>query len=228
MQRSNLMNAAILALGLVSACGGGGSSVAIDQVGAKFAQASCAKIFACCDAAERTATFMNFNPPPTTAAECEQTFGALLTLGFSSSQASVQAGRESYDGNAAGACIDTLTATACADLHGTPVPSTCDQMLTGKVASGGACAQSDECSGSAFCQGVTSGHVDGVCTTLPASGEACPDFQCAKGSYCNSSMMCAAPQADGQTCHGNDECQSTHCDMPSGMCVTPPATCDGM
>jgi hypothetical protein len=227
--RASILMKAILALGLISAAGcggGGGGSIALDQVGAKFSEASCAKIFSCCDMAERTTIFANFNPPPTTQAECQNSLGALLGLGISQSQASVQAGREAYDGSAAGSCIDALESTACTALDDTP--ASCDQMFTGKVAVGGACAENGECTGSAFCKGATNGNVDGMCTALPASGEACPDFHCAKGSYCKDGT-CAAPQADGQSCFGDDECQSGHCiaNGDAQQCGTEPAMCDG-
>ena len=216
---------------LVAACGGGSNgNVPLDQLGQKLAATTCTKIFQCCNAAEIMQQFKDVNPPITTEAQCEQYYGGLLSaLVVPDYQASVAAGRITYDGDAAGACLDAIGSLSCSQYTATsnsalPTSVTaCMQLTTPRVASGGACTQGYECTTN-NCVGATvmpgGMNQDGMCEDLPAAGQPC-DFNCQTGLYCGvpqggSSEVCIAQHADGASCQADDECTSGTCTGASG------------
>jgi hypothetical protein len=226
MRISSILNASLLGLLGVAACGGSSSSIPIDKVGAESVTAVCTKIFACCDASERMGFFGA--QTPATEADCEtSSFGQFLAASAEQQKAQVSAGKETYDGAAAGDCIDSINSTACTAFSPISFGSdACRKIYDGTAAAGAACASDDECKGDAFCKGFSQSAA-GMCVTLPKSGEACPDERCTSDSYCKDGT-CAAPQANGATCTSASECQSGNCDA-SGMCAAKPVsmTCDG-
>jgi Dickkopf N-terminal cysteine-rich region len=235
MRNSTTLNALIFALGLVSVsgCGGGDNDgtastpIPIAEIDAKFTHSVCAKVFSCCDMAERTKFFEAFNPVPTTVEECENQFGVLVKFAFDSWRSSVSAGRASYDENKAGQCIATVDNTACSDFDSSG-GEVCEAMFAGTVAAGQACAGDFECVQGNYCQGLGAPGSQGMCAALPGANEACPDGQCADGTYCKSGT-CAALEANGQGCEEPENCQSGYCDASASpaVCAEAPATCDG-
>lgn len=224
------MRALTASILLVAACGGGGGSVPLDQLGQKLAATTCTKIFQCCNATEIMQQFQNVNPPITTEAQCEQYVGGLFAaFVVPDYQASVAAGRITYDGDAAGACLDAIGGLSCSQYSATSnsaVPTTvtaCMQFITPEVASGSGCTQDYECTTN-NCVGATvmpgGMNQDGACQALPAAGQPC-DFSCASGLYCGlppggSSEVCIAQKADGASCQADDECTSGSCTGTSG------------
>jgi len=218
-------------------CGGGssGGSVSIDQLPAKYASAYCMKAVECCTMAELGGLNGGLGSPITDEASCESYYSGLFQAFFVNSiKASESAGRASYDGDAAGACIDAAASMSCADfaaaLAGTGTFAGCTNPITPLVDNGGACTQDYECT-SDYCMGATQ-SADGACAAKPGSGQTC-DFTCADGLYCDfTSGSCVAQKADGMTCSTDDECQHA-CNgadpqnQIDGTCGTA-MTCDGM
>jgi hypothetical protein len=78
----------------------------------------------------------SFNPPATVASE-------------------IAAGKITYDGSAAAACVAGITYSTCADYWNTggDYPAACDTALVGTVADGGACVVDFDCSNlQSFCE----------------------------------------------------------------------------
>jgi hypothetical protein len=218
------------ALGVASACGGGGGGgggdVTIDKAPSELAAAICGHVFQCCDEQERGFLSASLMTPIPDEASCTTAFTGKFGGGFTDVQASVTAGRVQYHADKAGACIDHIDAASCGGL-GFLDTDLCNQAFEGTVAAGGKCAIDEDCAGG-FCKGATDGNVDGTCVATPKTGEACPDQECADGSFCNNDGMCAALVANGGACTGNDECQSNHCDMTGGAGGTCAAAMDSM
>src|SRR5690349_13110994 len=111
------MRNAMMVVVLLAGCGGGGgSSVALSDLPAKDAHAYCAKAASCCTMAEFTAKFQGFNPPITDEASCESAFTALLQGLAASEQASISAGKITYNGSNAGCFIDALNSMSCTEF----------------------------------------------------------------------------------------------------------------
>jgi hypothetical protein len=211
---------------LLGACGGGGGSdIAVENLGTEYARAACAKAYACCSTAELTAMGMTGDE-----AACRSQMGVFMSLMSASIADSVSEGRVDYSGSGAGCMVDYVDGLSCADystMSTGAMPSDvpdCDAMLTPKVAKGGACTQSYECT-TDYCKGATS-TADGACDDLPGVGAECTD-ECAEGYYCDTSgttNVCAAKKANGADCTDDDECTSGTC---ATTCTTPAPTCDG-
>lgn len=225
---------AVVALVAAVGCGGGGGSVSMGDVPAKFSHAYCTKAFECCTSAEIAVQFGFFNPPITTEAECETTYTSLISGFFASEQAGITAGKIVYHGDAAGSCIDNVSSESCAEFAAN-TNGDCKAAFTGTVATGTTCANDDECT-TGYCMGATTQPpVNGTCADKPTNGQACPDFTCADGSFCDFSMqppMCATPKADGMSCNSADECASHGCNGGNPMMGMPgtcgaPTMCDG-
>ncbi|CAN5423122.1 hypothetical protein BH11MYX1_BH11MYX1_00360 [soil metagenome] len=204
--------------------GASGPPVPLSDFAVKFSSSTCGKAFECCTTAEITA---QYGTQITTEANCDTQISGLLS-GFQvpAYQASITAGRLEYDAAAAGNCLALIDSLSCADYSNkmmmASVPG-CSDFLIPKVANGGACAQSYECT-SDNCMGANSSPpTDGSCMPVPAIGQAC-EFKCASGAYCKGTT-CAAAKADGETCNDNTQCASDHCDT---TCMPAVATCDGL
>jgi hypothetical protein len=216
---------------LLVGCGGDGSggNVEIDNLGTELAIAGCGKQWDCCTDAELMEQYMGITidgEPITTEEQCVSFAGGLLTaLLIPEYKSSLAMGRIEYDGAAAADCIAAMESLTCAEYSASTggrssVPAGCRPFLIPKVADGGACEKSYEC---------TSGYCfENVCTPEPTAGQPCSE-ECADGLYCGYDLdagedICQPIKADGEQCTFDDECTSEYCD---GTCMTKPLTCDG-
>jgi len=105
-------------------------------------------------------------------------------------------------------CLDDYASMSCEEYARYDSPSACDDWIEGRLADGEPCAIGFECSGGA-CEGGGLGD-PGVCSAIPAGGEACTGT-CADGFFCNGSGLCQTQVAAGETCSGDDECAEGDC-----------------
>lgn len=161
INRASILASSSLALMLV-ACGGddGGLGSASDAFKASI-QASCEKAFDCMASYDPA---MNNNTPFASAYgasvdDCVAQTNALIMqfLGadyFTKLDASVSAGRITYNASDAQTCLDAGSAQTCDQFFGqngatyTP-PAACDNAIKGTVATGGTCTIEDDCAASA-------------------------------------------------------------------------------
>ena len=119
--------------------------------------------------------------------------------------ASARAGRIQYDGNAAAACIEALTAMGCNMTERLDNgPLACANTFEGTIAGGGACYIDEECA-SGTCDTSSCSMSETCCTgtcrdaptvanPIPAGGDCSgTSAVCAAGTYCN-------PSSSGYTC----------------------------
>jgi hypothetical protein len=201
---------------LLVGCGGGSSSVSIQNFPQKYAETLCAKNFQCCGASELTGK---------TQSQCVTDNQSAISFLIAEINASQAQGRVSYDPNASGTCIDSLKAMTCDEFKqgiGGNM-SACMAFIMPKVALGGACTQPFECT-TGNCEGSdvsVDPPVDGMCAaapTLAALGTSCATTSCVSGAYCDSTTTtCVARKAAGETCTSDNECLNT-CDTASGTC----------
>lgn len=228
---------------LLMACGGGGGGdVPVEQLGSEIGEQMCARLFECCDSEEIMEELGFFNI--TTEGECVSFYsgfvGGLLTPQI---QASVASGRMVYHGDRMADCLDLLSSMSCADFgtaYGQDSPwGGCADPFEGLVANGSACANDNECVND-YCEGEETDNdgnvtVEGTCQSRPTAGNACPDFECADGAYCDfgqSGDMCVAQGGAGADCEENDACTTGTCEGAdpinnvTGMCADAPR-CNG-
>lgn len=215
---------------LLVGCGGGGSGggpIPIDNLASEISQASCSKIFECCNSAEVMQQFMNITyngQPVTTEMQCEGlTNGLFAQYLIPEYKASIAAGRITYDGSAARGCIDAFVNLGCgpySQLSGAMSVSCDTPFIRPAVGDGGACSQSYECTGD-FCDGATS-SADGTCKPKPTAGQSCTGT-CAPGLYC--SGTCQPLLANGASCTGSEQCASGNC--AGSTCADRAPRCDG-
>ncbi len=107
------------------------------------------------------------------------------------------AGRISFDGSAAGACLQSARST-CERHH-----PACDDAFRGAVQGGGACGVDDDCA-SGEC--AITDACPGVCLGVAHEGESCAAFEvrCAEGTYCDSADECRRFAAEGEACDRNE------------------------
>jgi hypothetical protein len=214
---------------LIACSGGSGGDVTPDNLPAELAEATCAKLADCCDAAE----FMEATLGADNEAECRvlfTSFGGLITTAL---EDSIAKGRVVFHGDRMRACLDAIAGLTCAEYHDGGdelAPDGCENPFDPLVAAGGECAQDFDCT-SAFCDG---GSIDfdgnityGACADRIAIGGACTDSDaCVGGAFCDFSTTepaCATKLADGAACTSNNQCASGNCDTTCG----PNTTCDG-
>ena len=177
----------------------GGSVKTFDELLQELAQSVCRGE---CDASGGTYVEIRYG------AECLEIYSLLYESVGASIKASLDAGRTSFDAEAAQRCLDLLAAEECdeADLA-------CEDALVGKVATGDACTESTECAGNAYCrEGL---DCLGTCVATLGVGEACPgtDFdECGAGFFCSAEGVCTAEKANGEPCDYSEECSSYYCD----------------
>ena len=213
----------------LTGCGGDGAhgSVSVMDFGPRIAAAECAKAFECCTTEEVNQYFIGTNFQ--SEQECVD-FITMFYASFGNYQASIDAGKMTYDGEKAADCIAVIeTATCDAFAHGSAVLSGCEDFTTGLVANDGECATDSECA-SNYCEGDTVIPVKaGICKTIPGAGEACTS-QCAANLQCQSGT-CMPLKADGASCRDRDECASGSCNGAStqtaGTCGQP-MICNGV
>ncbi len=153
---------------------------------------------------------------------CVTTLGSELAFDPSLAGA-VKAGKVTYHGDKARACIDSFDPGTCdrkaflgaLDLDN----SACDSLIEGTVHADGACAIDEECisqtcdvptCSQACCMGTCVGDAKpergGVGTTCDTTSD------CDSGTFCDTTtMMCAAPLENGATCTASSQCESYYC-----------------
>lgn len=161
MRAISISFVAALALA-AAACGGSDDALTASDFIADYSGGVCAKAFEC------MSTF------PGTPAQFSATFGASeaacpTALNFISGadlQASVDAGRVTYDEGMASQCVSAVAAFACADFWtASAAPAACTGTLMGTVAVGGTCTLGIDC---------TSGVCDGTCQAPAVAGDLAP------------------------------------------------------
>lgn len=222
---------------LVMACNGGGALSLTDFLNQDL-KGQCHFQFRCCSSAEIGVLFANetFNGQPiTTESQCDQAETGFTALAVGIIQGSIDSGRVSYDGDAAADCVGEISGAACSDgVGGVPNVGTagaCASVFTPKVADGGACSQSLECTTN-NCVGAAVGGSDahdGSCGPLPGTGSAC-DFDCAPGDFCTfdgSAETCQPKLAAGSACEDKDQCDTGACEGSDVSSMTCVAICQG-
>jgi len=183
-------------------CGSGGAAdptmVALGSWDREYAAVNCARIFGCCDAAERSARWA-----VTSEADCrrqvQQAGGSYVR--------DVTAGFLVYDAHAARRCLDEIAAAPCALLFNSddlrPVAPSCQVVTRGARKSGEFCQGLDEYCESGNC--VLEGGDD-----LCGPPRACPSW-CGAGLYCDEATGCLPVKAAGAPCATQLECESLIC-----------------
>ena len=137
---------------------------------------------------------------------------------------------QTADQCADGVCFDpsgsgegTCTST-CGNSAECPAGSTCGTLADGSRACLPACSVDDYTLGGFGC-------VDGAQVACERAGGAAPCWQCGcpSGSFCpvtNDVDSCQPVRAEGESCFGNDECESRNCSVHSisgepGTCLMP-------
>jgi hypothetical protein len=204
-------------------------SIALNSFMGEITKVQCARIFECCDAAERTKMFQQIGTVPKDEAQCASLLLSLATSSFQAETDAVKAGRQTYDGEKAKICINNLknslycSADSVNDaMEEDPV---CNVVFKGAVDEGGKCEDAGDCSAqSSACPSNT-------CVTLKANGAACTDSNDCASKYCDSDkLVCAARLAEGAGCEFDTDCQSESCDTATKKCVAAEALslCNGM
>ncbi len=147
---------------------------------------------------------------------------------FRLAQASVKAGRATYDPEAGKRCAALLRAvdlesdcfgesvTPLRQGYGAEFVQNCADLITGKVGQDGACDYDLECVPGAGCAwGRDYPACSGKCIVWLKAGETCTNRynDCVHGTYCDGTK-CKSRQLlpDGQTCYDSGEsCQSGKC-----------------
>ncbi|HXI54683.1 MAG TPA: hypothetical protein VNO55_01390, partial [Polyangia bacterium] len=170
-----------------------GQGLALMQYAATFARVSCAKVFACCAAADRGALF------GATEADCTGKLELGENLFINTIADDVTMGFIGYDAAKAAACFDAIAATSCAVVQGagdfTESIASCETHFLPRVALGGACLNSRDCLG-----GWCDAKAGMKCVPALGDGQPCDaNAQCKKGSSCADSGNCAP---EGSFCSG--------------------------
>jgi hypothetical protein len=152
-------------------------------------------------------------------------------------QASVDAGRLSYDEDKAADCVDAFADASCELFGVSEAAQACEEVFTGLVADGGTCYDDEECV-SDNCQ-QTDPACDMACcagTCMPGDpeaqiGEDCSEADCVDGAHCafdsaSSTFKCEADIAEGQACTGGGCADGLFCDVTdpqtgAGTCKAP-------
>jgi hypothetical protein len=171
---------------------GGGASIALEDVGPLLADVQCDAFKEC------------FGPLYELFAageDCEARAAAAFEDEVVVIQTAIAAGKASYDGTKAQACLDGFKATSCTDL-GVTEPESCKLVVVGTVEEGGACTSSPECAGDAFC--AHDNVCPGTCKAKGGAGADCSaDAHCGDGVMCNETAgKCEKPAGQGAACGG--------------------------
>jgi hypothetical protein len=187
---------------LVVACGSSAPSdptmVPLGSWDREWAAVNCARIFACCDAAEQKSSLWNV----ANEADCRK---KILQAGGSKPR-DVAAGFVVYDPQAARRCIDELAVLPCATLFNhanlrTTAPS-CNVVTPGARKLGEYCQGLDM-----YCESGNCVMPDDVC----GPPLACPT-SCGAGFYCDEAAGCMALEPAGSPCATGVECVSMRCE----------------
>lgn len=206
----------LLLLAVLGACGS--DSIAIDNLAAAYAEATCAKIFACCNMAEemQLGMFLGF----TDQASCVTSFKADLDEEIVEAKVDINEGDITYNGESAADCVSQIEDASCTDTF--LGAESCRRIFRGKLANGTACADDELCS-SGYCEPTS--DTTGVCKNIPGEGDMCQGV-CSGDLTCSESTgTCVDRKPNGQACMFGDECQSGNCNEMD-VCADQTA-CDG-
>jgi hypothetical protein len=169
-----------------------GSSIAFEELPAKYAEAACVAYQKCFG--PLFSVFLN-------GSDCAD----LSTKRFESGTlslvaAKIEQGTVVYNSSKAQACLDVVSTLTCDGLLERDQPA-CLAALDGTVALGGDCDLDEECKGSALCQS-SSGTCPGKCVALLSAGQACEvDGDCDSGLQCSKeTKLCVTPAVAGENC----------------------------
>jgi hypothetical protein len=114
-------------------------------------------------------------------------------------QASIDAGRLSFDADGVAACVADYAALGC-EVVTSRAPASCKSMLEGQVELDEACVLDDDCAAGAFCNREDA--CPGLCAELLSEGDDCDrNDQCESGLICLGGE-CADDAGEGDDCDG--------------------------
>lgn len=192
-----MRRAAIAVAALLVGCGSksGPSSMLVDDFALKVATWGCGIVSKC-----------SFQVANYSVQACLQTYNPAADL-----KTAINAGRATYDGSQAQACIDALNGLSCSALTGSiNPPPACRAALKGAVAAGGSCRSTwvDFDCVSGYCQTGSAASCSGTCAAYAQQGGACSaTIKCDVGLVC-SNGRCSPPPAqggNGATCNPNNQ-----------------------
>jgi hypothetical protein len=186
-----------LAVVLAVGCGTPDPGIPFEELDALVASARCERLVRCGLFAERTT--------------CDAYFRKRPDLGL---RAAINAGKVTFDGNAAEACQAALAALSCDDAsrEARVLPDACDQMFGGTADLGevcqrdqecisGACDQNDACPANMCCAGTCVANdrveIGGPCTT---------NAGCVADSFCGPEGVCKELAKIGEECRRDGDC----------------------
>jgi hypothetical protein len=175
---------------ILSACGGGGDGLSLDEYGARAKTVVCQYGVRCGSLPDQ--------------ASCA------YDVDLRQARADIQSGKVIYDGTAAEACLDSFGARGCNLSEIFVSSAACQRAATGTLVDGAACGSGDQCvskiceQASATCDTSTT-CCPGTCgPTRAAEGEDCSGGQgCVSGTYCDSTgttQVCKKRAALGAAC----------------------------
>lgn len=139
-----------------------------------------------------------------------------------------------YHPENAGACLAAFDGIGCGLGALSGAPPGCRETFEGRVADGGACTLSEECSETSSCTG--SGSSCGMCFHQLQIGESCTSggAACASGSFCTAGV-CTAQVGQGgacdpmtsEACRSGLSCVPNSGDPSHGTCMAPPTAGPG-
>ena len=210
MRLSRMLPFVLTSMALGAGCGSDDSgsekkNVPIDDVPEMIASEACAAL-SDCYGAELSWVLGGEDCKTRVQAQFEDAISAL--------EASIEAGRTTYDGTRIEACLAAVRAAGC-NVGEAFESDVCRSAIDGKVETGGECAFDHECSGDAYCK--SSSACPGTCAAAEAVGGNCEtNDQCSVGLYCASdTKRCYQPPAAGDLCGGSE---ATEC-APGLFCA---------
>ncbi len=130
-------------------------------------------------------------------ADCEESTGDELRDGeFVFLQASIDAGRVTFDADGIAACVADYGALGC-EVVASRAPSSCKSVLHGEVELEDACVLDDDCVAGAFCDRQDA--CPGLCEELLSKGA-----DCDRNDQCKSGLQCIDGECDEDAAEGED------------------------
>lgn len=149
--------------------------------------------------------------------------GLTEALALPAPRMSIERGYVEYDAEAAGACLDDVAVSSCADLDfvaGGERGGDCLGAFVPRQRAGEPCFGGSDCTDGPC---VYADEEEGTCTPLPQAGEPCT-FTCAEPLRCgldsNLEYRCPPRLQLGEACSDGDDCESLQClgDLGSETC----------
>lgn len=185
--------------GTGGSAGTGGVGEDVSDVPQLLANAVCAALTAC-DGAQLLADSLNGE-------NCADITGSVFSAReLSALSDSVAAGRITFDRTRMASCIASITSQSC-DVQTSRRPAACEEAIRGRVALGGDCVISEDCSGTtSYC--AAQAQCPGECRALLNMGAECTNSDhCANGLLCavlEGVRQCVAPGNPGAYCGYDD------------------------